>query len=486
MSFADALGRERAAAAQPPGQAAKREPLPRRRLDLIYFALAGFDLLTICFTLLLSNYIMDLYQGSVARSTAWSARVGQLVQLTQRAQEVNAPGNDVFDSLDVARERHRRDAASELYAAQRDLVLSDLAAGSSGADVSSVVAHIRAADRHMTDMLREADRIFAELDAGDDGAAGRRMATMDRIYARLSRSLLDAVITVQQIEDANLQRQAALVADLRRLEFIVMGLIFAIVLAVTFYGRQIGQVMRRTEDAHNAMLGELEAANQGLEQYADNVAHELRNPVNKVLLASEVALSRARTLEEYQDTLVSIVEESQRLSSIVGSLLFLARAHRTRLELDGRQIDVAGELEVIRSYFETTAQEAGVDLIVQCRPGIALTVDRTLFQRAVSNLVSNALSHTPAGGRVGIEVSLQADGVAIAVRDSGEGVSDEDRARVFDRFFRADKARNAGSGRVGLGLPIAKSIMDLHGGSISFESKLGQGTVVTLVFPSAR
>lgn len=480
MSFADAILTD---ATSVPGEAPKREPLQRRRLDLIYFALAGFDLLTIAFTLLLSNHIMNLYEESVNRSAVWSARVGQVVQLAQYAQEANAPGNDVFDSDDVARERERRSAGLALYARQRDEVLLALQAVEAGENASRVNDHIHTADQHMNEMMAEAERIFDEIEAGDDQAAGRRMATMDRIYGRLSRSLLNAILALQQIEDANLQRQVQLASELRRLETIVMALIFGIVVAVAFYGRRIGQVMRRTEDAHNAMLQELEGANAGLQQYADNVAHELRNPVNKMLLASEVALSRPRTGEEYQDTLVSIVEESQRLSSIVGSLLFLARARRTQVDLERHLIDVCAELDVIRSYFETAAQEAGVALTAQCPPSIALDVDRTLFQRAISNLVSNAIAHTPPGGAINIDVQITDTQVAIEVMDTGEGVPDEEQARVFDRFYRADKARNAASGRLGLGLPIAKSIMDLHGGAIALRSKLGHGTVVTLTFP---
>lgn len=480
MSFAD---QALTGAASVPGQAPKREPLQRRRLDLIYFALAGFDLLTIAFTLMLSNHIMDLYQQSVNRSAVWSARVGQVVQLAQYAQEANAPGNDVFDSQDVMRERTRRDAGLALYERQRDEVYRALQSVEPGENVSSVNDHLQTADHHMSEMMREADRIFAEIERGDDEAAGRRMATMDRIYGRLSRSLLNGILALQQIEDANLQRQVQLASNLRRLELIVMGLIFLIVLGVAFYGRRIGQVMRRTEDAHNAMLHELEGANEGLQQYADNVAHELRNPVNKMLLASEVALTRARTADEYQDTLVSIVEESQRLSSIVGSLLFLARARRTQVDLERHQIDVSTELDTIRSFFDGAAEEAGIALTVKCPAGVALDVDRTLFQRALSNLISNAIAHTPSGGAISIEADASEGRVAIDVRDTGDGVADEEQARVFDRFYRADKARIATSGRLGLGLPIAKSIMDLHGGAIALRSKVGHGTVVTLTFP---
>ena len=480
MSSVEALA---AAADVTPGAPTKHEPARRRRLDLIYFALAGFDLLTIGFTLLLSNNIMDLYEQSVTRSAVWSARINELVELAQYAQEANAPGNDVFDSRDARAERARRDAGLQRYEQQRDAVLEELERNVPGEGATRIGGQIRTADRYMQDMMREADDIFAEIEAGDDESAGRRMATMDRVYARLSRSLLEAINEVQQVEDQNLRRQVALAGELRRLEFVVMGLIFVIVIGVAFYGRQIGAVMRKTEDAHNAMLVELEAANEGLQQYADNVAHELRNPVNKMLVGSEIALSRTRTAEEYQDALVSIVEECQRLSSIVGSLLFLARARRTKVDLERQTMDVGAELELIRSYFEASAQEAGVRLVVRCPEPVTLDADRTLFQRVVSNLVSNALSHTPAGGEIAVVAVAREDAVSIEVVDTGEGIAEDAQARVFDRFYRVDAVRSPTSGRMGLGLPIAKSIMDLHGGGISLRSQKGIGTSVTLTFP---
>jgi two-component system, OmpR family, heavy metal sensor histidine kinase CusS len=459
--------------------------LPRRRLDLIYFALAGMDLLTILFTLLLSNHIVTLYQQSVGRSAVWSDRVSELVELAQFAQEANAPGNDVFDSHDVARERDRRDRGLHHYERQRDEVLSDLARTADGDDHAIIVSRIRTADHHMDEMMLEADRIFAEIEAGRDEAAARRMATMDRVYARLTRSLQEAIIQVQEVEDANLERQVRLAGQLRSLEFVVMALILLIVTGVVLYGRRIGRVMRATEDAHNAMLSELETANESLEQYADNVAHELRSPVNKMLLESELTLSRARTAEEYQDACASIMEECHRLSSIVGSLLFLARARRTRVDIERQKIDVGGELDLIRSYFEAPAQEAGLELRVEAAPPLTLDADRTLFQRAISNLVSNAISHTPAGGKISIAAQAVGDRIVIEVSDTGEGMPAEAQERVFDRFFRADRARTATSGRIGLGLSITKSILDLHGGSVTLRSRVGEGTSIALSFPTS-
>jgi signal transduction histidine kinase len=448
--------------------------------DLIYFALAGFDLLTILLTVMLGNHIMSLYEQSVARSVAWSARVVTLVGVVRRAQEASAPGNDVFHSADVQKERLRRDQALLAYGRQRDAVLDELSRNVSGEARRKIENQIALADAEMRTIAEQSEVIFEAHQRGDYSRASSHMAEMDRTYARLSNHLLDAISGVQGVEDQNLARQVAIAKSLHILGIVVLVLISLIVVGVALYGRHLGGIMRSTAKAHDAMLAELAAANEALEHYADNVAHELRNPLNKILVSSEITLSRPRTNDEYQDALTSVIEDAQHLSGIVASLLFLAQAQMGRVDLDLQTLDLCPELELIRSYFEATAQQAGVQLSVDCPPGTVLRADRALLQRAIINLVSNAISHTPAGGAVTIGAAAGEAYATIEVADTGEGMSAYVQARVFDRFYRADPARATRSGRLGLGLPIAKSIIDLHGGRISIVSGPNVGTKVAI------
>jgi signal transduction histidine kinase len=452
----------------------------RRWPDLIFFALAGFHLLTILLTLMLGSHIIGVYEQSVARSVAWSARVVTLVGLLKRAQETNAPGNDVFHSVDVQEERRRHNQAMLAYHRQRDAVLDELSRNVSGEAHHKIEGQIALADAEMRTMARQSDAIFEAHQRGDHPRASSHMAEMDRTFARLSNHLLDAISAVQAVEDLNLARQVSIAKSLHLLGIVVLVLISLVVIGVALYGRHLGGIMRSTAKAHDAMLVELAAANEALEHYADNVAHELRNPLNKMLVSSEIALSRPRPNDEYQDALASVMEDAQHLSGIVASLLFLAQAQRGRVGLDLQILDLCAELELIRSYFEATAQQAGVQLSVHCATETLLRADRALLQRAISNLVSNAISHTPAGGAVTIRATAGESRTTIEVADTGEGMSAYVRARVFDRFYRADAARATRSGRLGLGLPIAKSIVDLHGGRISIVSSPNDGTTVAI------
>ncbi len=235
----------------------------------------------------------------------------------------------------------------------------------------------------------------------------------------------------------------------------------------------------------NAMLDRLEDSFRRLDRFAADIAHELRTPVNNLRGEAEVALGRPRSPEEYRHVLGSCLEECGRLGRLIDSLLFLARAEAGKVPLTAERVAVARELEALRDFYEAAATEAGVALTVASEE-VSADLDRTLFQRAVGNLVANALAHTPAGGRVGVRATGDGGRLRVEVSDTGSGIPPEHLPHVFDRFYRADAARATGSGRVGLGLAIVKSVAELHGGSAVIASDPGQGTRVTLTFPLQR
>jgi two-component system, OmpR family, heavy metal sensor histidine kinase CusS len=235
----------------------------------------------------------------------------------------------------------------------------------------------------------------------------------------------------------------------------------------------------------NALLARLGVAYDGLKHYADNVAHEIRTPLNRMLLELDVAQQQPRNLDQYEDMTAQLADSCRELKTLVDRLLFLARATNQQAALVRKDVDLQAEIEAVGVYFEASATEAAVALIVAPGEPCVASVDRTLLQRAITNLVANALSHTPAGGEVRVALRREGTGVAIEVRDSGEGIAAEDLPHIFDRFYRADKQRASSAGRVGLGLTIAKSIVELHGGALAIASELHKGTTVTLTLPQA-
>jgi two-component system heavy metal sensor histidine kinase CusS len=242
--------------------------------------------------------------------------------------------------------------------------------------------------------------------------------------------------------------------------------------------------VRDLADTFNHMLDRLADAFARLGRFSADIAHELRTPVNNLRAEAEVALGRPRTPDEYREVLGSCLEECGRLTRLIDSLLFLARAEDPKTELVTAEVDAAAELRAVREFFDPAAAEAGVRLEVEAAPGLSLRADRTLLQQAVGNLVANALAHTPPGGTVTLFAAADGAGVRVGVRDTGPGIAAEHLPYVFDRFYRADAARSAGRDRVGLGLAIVKGIAELHGGTASVASPPGKGTTVTLQFPA--
>ena len=231
----------------------------------------------------------------------------------------------------------------------------------------------------------------------------------------------------------------------------------------------------------DAMLQRLEESFQRLSQFSADIAHELRTPINNLMGEAEVALTRERTSGEYARVIASGLEEYHRLAELIDSLLFLARAENADLSLHRSWFQVADELAQLLSYHELQATESEVNLTFS--GDAKLFADPTLFRRAVSNVVANALKHTPGGGNVKVEVRSQADTVKILIRDNGTGIPAEHLPRLFDRFYRVDAARATAPAGTGLGLAIVKTIMELHGGSAAIESEPGKGTLVSLDFP---
>jgi two-component system, OmpR family, heavy metal sensor histidine kinase CusS len=231
----------------------------------------------------------------------------------------------------------------------------------------------------------------------------------------------------------------------------------------------------------NEMLDRLEESFERISRFSADIAHDLRTPVNNIRGEAEVALARARTVDEYRDVLESSLEEAVRLSDLIGDLLFLARAESPLTQLRLEQVDVGELLKTVRDYYEATAVDAGISLTAaQAAESVTADLDRSLMLRAVSNLVSNAIAHTPQGGSVTLAATATGLEKSIEVRDTGSGIPAEALPRVFDRFFRVDPSRSQTSGGTGLGLAIVQSIMTLHGGSTEIASQLDRGTIVTL------
>lgn len=243
------------------------------------------------------------------------------------------------------------------------------------------------------------------------------------------------------------------------------------------------QELQQLIHSFNEMLERLAEGYQRLTQFSADLAHEIRTPVGALMGHCQVALYQPRTVEEYETLLANNMEELERISRMVENILFLARASDARSVLTITSIDVSSEITRIQEYFEGLAEEREMTLHGAGR-GI-LQADAILFQRALSNLVANAVRY----GREGSEIVLRAEphnkGMNIHVISQGDPIPGDKLGKLFDRFYRADASRSEGGSSSGLGLSIVQAIMALHQGSVSVESSAQGETRFTLFFPQA-
>ena len=235
----------------------------------------------------------------------------------------------------------------------------------------------------------------------------------------------------------------------------------------------------------NSMLSRLDRAFQSLSRSSSNMAHEIRTPINNLIGEADVALSFDRSATEYRAVLESAMEEYQRLAKIVDTLLFFARADNPQHQLRLDTFDGAQSIRKVVDFFESVAADVGVT-VVSTGSG-PVTANVTLFEQAISNVLNNALQHTPPGGSITIELGGdEAGGARISIRDTGAGIDPEDLPFVTEHFYRTAASRATRRSGMGLGLSIVKSVMDWHSGAVEITSELGRGTQVVLTFPSAQ
>ncbi|MBX4137753.1 heavy metal sensor histidine kinase [Pseudomonas sp. S5F11] len=239
--------------------------------------------------------------------------------------------------------------------------------------------------------------------------------------------------------------------------------------------------LRDLAHAINFMLHRLDGDVQQLAQFSDDLAHELRSPMNNLMGKAQVTLSKERPPSEYKQVLESCTEELERLSRMVSQMLFLASVSQPSVPLATESIDLRSEAEKVMELFSHSAEDKGMYLVIE---GYAHAQgERLMIQRAISNLLSNAIRHGPVGSTVALELLESRTEAVLAVRNTGEGIAAEHLPRIFDRFYRVHPSRSRQQGGTGLGLAIVRSIMSLHEGSVAAESELNGPTTFRLIFP---
>ncbi len=233
----------------------------------------------------------------------------------------------------------------------------------------------------------------------------------------------------------------------------------------------------------NEMLDRLSQAFLKVTQFSADASHELRTPLTILRGEVEIGLRGDRSAAEYRDILVSNLEEIERMSKIVSDLLLLSRSDMGQEVLSRESVDLRELVQELINQLAMLAEQKNIVLTGDIRPVPLVLGDKLRLRQMAANLVANAIRYTSEGGRVNVRLEGVAEGVKLVVEDTGIGIPKADLPRIFDRFYRVDKARSREEGGSGLGLSIVKWIVDAHHGDITVESVVDEGTIFTVVLP---
>jgi len=247
--------------------------------------------------------------------------------------------------------------------------------------------------------------------------------------------------------------------------------------------RDVDDEIGRLINTMNDMIRRLHNSFAVMRQFSSDASHELRTPLTIMRGEIELALRSDKSPEEYRRVLASTLEEIVRLKSIIDNLLLLGKADQGVVELQLEEVHLDELIRDLHGDSEVLAEPKNITVELKKAEPLTVVGDRGRLRQLFLNIVDNAIKYTPDGGHVAISVEQQNGTAVVAVEDTGIGIPPQDLDRIFERFYRVDKARSRELGGTGLGLSIAKWIAEVHRGSISVQSELNKGSTFTVRLP---
>jgi signal transduction histidine kinase len=220
-----------------------------------------------------------------------------------------------------------------------------------------------------------------------------------------------------------------------------------------------------------------------MRRFTSDASHELRTPLTAIRSVGEVGLRGRRDESAYREIIGSMLEEVDRLSQLVESLLTLSRADAGHTRLARRRVDLASLVEDTVTQLHVLAEEKGQRVTTDLHRPVWIDADAVLLRRAVVNVVDNAIKYAPPATAIDVTLSIVAQTAVLIVADQGPGIPPADLPHIFDRFYRVDLARSRQTAGVGLGLSIARWVVEAHDGQVTVESALGRGSAFRIVLP---
>src|ERR1700728_2641091 len=241
----------------------------------------------------------------------------------------------------------------------------------------------------------------------------------------------------------------------------------------------------------NGLLSRLGESFEKLQHFTSDVSHELRTPLAAIRSVGEVGLQEDHSTEKYRDIIGSMLEEVARLTAMIDTLLTIAHADSGEVKLHRTVFTLNDLVQESVTVVGVLAEDKKQTIVISGESQLSLSADRNFLRMAVINLLDNAVKYSPAGTTIHLRVldgsvsSANAEFVELAIEDEGSGIAEDKAGRVFDRFYRVDEARSRDSGGFGLGLPIAKWVVEAHEGTINVKTSFPTGAIFCIKLPVA-
>lgn len=236
----------------------------------------------------------------------------------------------------------------------------------------------------------------------------------------------------------------------------------------------------------NEMMDRLENSFAQMRQFSSDASHELRTPLTVLQGQNELILSKPRDPKEYEEVIISNLEEINYMSKVLEDLFAISKSDENQILLNCKPMDLSGLAEEVCRHAEVLAGDKDISIIIAFLESVEINGDEVRLRQMIWNILHNGIKYTQSGGELKVSLQEEAGFALLSIQDTGIGIPEKDLPSIFDRFYRVDKARSRDEGGSGLGLSICKHIAEAHKGEIKVESKLGIGTRFKIRIPSTR